>query len=217
MDASALTALCLSLQLAGVSTLILLLIALPLAWWLSQSNSWGKVIVEALVALPLILPPTVLGFYLLLFLGHTHFLGESWAFSFKGIVLGSVIYSFPFVVQPLQVAFSSIGKAPLETATTLGYGKMLRFYKVVLPLARGGILSAVVLGFMHTLGEFGVVLMIGGNIPGKTQVISIYIYDHVEQLQYHQANQLSLGLLIFSLIVLLMLYAFNPRYHRRGL
>ncbi len=217
MESSALTALLLSLQLAGLSTLILLLIGLPFAWWLSQNHSKLKVVLEAFVALPLILPPTVLGFYLLILLGQNSLANAGWAFSFKGLVLGSVIYSFPFVVQPLQVAFESIGKQPLEIAHTLGYSSIRRFFKVVLPLSRRGLLSAITLGFTHTLGEFGVVLMIGGNIPGKTQVISIYIYDHVEQLQYHQANILSLGLLIFSFVVLLALYSLNHRYRRMGI
>ena len=211
------SAIVLTLQLAFISTLILLLIGSPLAWWLSQSRSAWKPVIEAIVALPLILPPTVLGFYLLVLLSPQGVIGSALAyvtderlvFSFSGLVLGSVIYSLPFVVQPLHNAFHAIGKRPLEVAATLRATPWDCFISVVLPLAKPGYLTAAVLGFAHTVGEFGMVLMIGGNIPGKTQVISIAIYDHVESLQYTQAHVLSGGLLLLSFVTLLLLYRFN--------
>ncbi len=207
----------LSLRLAGVSTFLLLMIGLPLAQWLAKTRSWIKVYVEALVAMPLVLPPTVLGFYLLIALGSHGFIGETWtlisghslAFSFSGLVIGSVIYSLPFVIQPLQTAFESIGDWPMEVAATLGASKFDRFLSIKLPLAKRGLITAMVLGFAHTLGEFGVVLMLGGNIPGKTKLVSIEIYDKVEQFQYAQANTLSMILLLFSFLMLLALFAFN--------
>ena len=213
------SALWVTLQLAGVTTLILLLIGTPLAWWLARSRWRLKFLVESLVALPLVLPPTVLGFYLLIALGPNgplapllDFFGiRTLAFTFTGLVIGSVFYSLPFVVQPLQNAFSLIGERPLEAAATLRASPMDRFMSVALPLARPGYLTAAVLGFAHTLGEFGVVLMIGGNIPGETQVLSIAIYDHVEALDYGQAHLLSGGLLLLSFLMLLVVYAINRR------
>jgi len=215
-----LTALTVTLKLAGLTTVILLLVGTPLAWWLSQSRMRFKALVEALVALPLVLPPTVLGFYLLIALGpngpigsaYSWFGGQSLAFSFTGLVIGSAIYSLPFVVQPLRDAFSALGKRPLEVAATLRAGPLDRFITIVLPLARPGYITAAVLGFAHTLGEFGVVLMIGGNIPGKTQVLSIAIYDHVEAMEYGQAHWLAGGLLILSFVMLLLVYGLNHRF-----
>ncbi len=210
------TALLLTLKLAGLSTLILLLLGTPLAWWLARSHWSGKFVIEALIALPLVLPPTVLGFYLLIMLGNQGPLAQlglgSLAFSFTGLVIGSVIYSMPFVIQPLQNAFAAIGTRPLEVAATLRASPLDRFFTVALPLAKPGFLTAAVLGFAHTLGEFGVVLMIGGNIPGRTQVVSIAIYDHVEALEYTQAHWLSATLLLLSFALLLAVYAINRRF-----
>ena len=209
----------LSLQLATVTVLVLLVVATPLAWWLAFTRSRARTIVEAVVAMPLVLPPTVLGFYLLVLLGPAGFIGGPWlsitdttlTFSFVGLVFASVIYSFPFTIQPLQAAFEGVGRAPLEAAATLGAGPFDRFWNVASPLALRGYVSAVVLTFAHTLGEFGVVLMVGGNIPGRTKVISIAIYEHVETLEYAQAHVLSAGLLVFSFIVLLSVYVLNRR------
>ena len=219
LEAADFTAFTLTLKLAGVSTLILLCLGTPLAWWLSQTRTRGKSVVEALIALPLVLPPTVLGFYLLLALSPTGPVGStlnslglpSLAFSFSGLVLGSVIYSLPFVVQPLQTSFVAVGRRPLEAAATLGAGPLDRFLNIVLPMSKLGYLTAIVLGFAHTMGEFGVVLMIGGNIPGQTQVLSIAIYDHVEALEYSQAHWLAGLLLLFSFLVLLTVYTLNKR------
>jgi len=215
-----LSALWVSLQLATVSTLLLLILGTPLAWWLAHTRWKYKALLEALIALPLVLPPTVLGFYLLLALGPNGPIGGTmvWlgqqplAFTFTGLVLGSVIYSLPFVVQPLQSAFSSIGSRPMELAATLGASPLDRFFTVALPLARSGFITAAVLGFAHTLGEFGVVLMIGGNIPGETQVLSIAIYNHVEALEYGSAHRLSAGLLFLSFVLLIGIYAVNHRF-----
>lgn len=209
----------LSLKLAGLTVLILVVLGTPIAWWLSQTRSRSKVVVEAVVALPLVLPPTVLGFYLLILLGPNGWVGgpvqaltgSALSFSFAGLVFASTLYSLPFVVQPLHSAFESIGKAPMETAQSLGASRLDAFFSVICPLARRGYLTAVVLGFAHTLGEFGVVLMVGGNIPGKTKVISIEIYDRVEILEYTQAHVLSAGLLIFSFLVLVMVYSVNRK------
>lgn len=220
MNETDITALLITLKLATVTTLILLVIGTPLAWWLSRTRTRFKFIIEALVALPLVLPPTVLGFYLLLLLGPNGPLGAlmqslggaSLAFSFSGLVIGSVFYSMPFVVQPLQNAFYAIGSQPLEVAATLRASPLDRFFSIVLPLARPGFFTACVLGFAHTIGEFGVVLMIGGNIPGETQVLSIAIYDHVEALQYPQAHSLSAFLLVLSFLLLLMVFAINRRF-----
>ncbi|MCT7655439.1 molybdate ABC transporter permease subunit [Oceanimonas sp. NS1] len=213
-------ALGLTLRLAGVTVLVLLVLGTPLAWWLSQTQSRLKTVIEAVVALPLVLPPTVLGFYLLLALGPHGVIGGlsmalgggSLAFTFTGLVIGSAFYSLPFVVQPLQGAFEAMGRRPLEVAATLGASPLDRFLTVAVPLARRGFLTAIVLGFAHTLGEFGVVLMLGGNIPGATQVISIAIYDHVEMLQYDQAHTLSALLLVLSFSILMAVYALNRRF-----
>jgi molybdate transport system permease protein len=212
----------LSLQLAGVTTAVLLLVGTPLAWWLARTGSKLRAPIEALVAMPLVLPPTVLGFYLLLALGPEGPIGGVWrelgggplVFSFAGLVVGSVIYSLPFVVQPLQASFESVGRTPLEVAATLGAGPVDRFFSVAVPLARRGFVTAATLGFAHTLGEFGVVLMIGGNIPGKTRVVSIAIYDHVETLSYSEAHVLAAVLLIFSFAVLLGVFVVNRRLGR---
>jgi molybdate transport system permease protein len=215
-----LTALWITLKLAGITTLILLLMGTPLAWWLAHTRRRFKFLLEALVALPLVLPPTVLGFYLLVALGPHGPIGglmqalggQAPAFTFTGLVVGSVIYSLPFVVQPLQNAFTAVGRRPLEVAATLRASPLDRFFSVAIPLARPGFLTAAVLGFAHSLGEFGVVLMIGGNIPGKTQVLSIAIYDHVEALEYGHAHLLAGGLLVVSFILLMTIYALNRRF-----
>jgi len=209
----------LSLKLGAVTVLVLLLIATPLAWWLAFTRNRARVIVEAIVALPLVLPPTVLGFYLLILLGPAGAIGRFWAtltdstltFSFAGLVVASVIYSLPFAVQPLQTAFEGVGRAPLEAAATLGATPFQAFLRVASPAAVRGYVSALVLSFAHTLGEFGVVLMVGGNIPGRTKVISIAVYEHVETLEYAQAHTLAAGLLVFSFLVLLSVYALNRR------
>jgi len=205
----------LTLKLASLTTVILLLIGTPIALWLSRTRSWLRGPVGAVVALPLVLPPTVIGFYLLLALGPNGWIGQftqalglgTLTFSFTGLVIGSVIYSMPFVVQPLQNAFSAIGSRPLEVAATLRAGPWDTFFSVILPLARPGFISAAILGFAHTVGEFGVVLMIGGNIPDKTRVVSVQIYDHVEALEYSQAHWLAAAMLVFSFLVLLALYS----------
>jgi molybdate transport system permease protein len=217
----------LSLALAGMTVLVLLALGTPLAWWLAHTRARSRSIVEAVVALPLVLPPTVLGFYLLVLLGPAGSIGRLWVeltgetltFSFTGLVVASVIYSLPFVVQPLQGAFEGIGRAPLEAAATLGAAPWQAFLSIASPLALRGYISAVVLGFAHTLGEFGVVLMVGGNIPGATRVVSIAIYEHVETLDYATAHVLSAGLLAFSFLVLLAVYAINRRLpmNRSGL
>jgi len=214
-------ALLITLKLAGTTTLILLLLGTPLAWWLATTRSRARSAIEAVIALPLVLPPTVLGFYLLLAFSPDGPIGAttaalglpSMAFSFWGLVLGSAIYSLPFVVQPLQNSFAGLGRTSLEVAATLGAGPLDRFISVVLPLSKMGYLTAAVLGFAHTLGEFGVVLMIGGNIPGETQVLSIAIYDHVEALEYNQAHWLAAGLILCSFLVLLVIYSANRRFH----
>ncbi len=217
MDPNDLSALWVTLQLALISTLLLLLLGMPVAWWLARSRSRFRTLVETVIALPLVLPPTVLGFYLLIALSPNGLLGASWialggeglAFTFTGLVIGSVLYSMPFVVQPLQNAFAAIDPRTLEAASTLRATPLDCFFSVVIPLARPGLITGATLGFAHTLGEFGVVLMIGGNIPGKTQVLSIAIYDHVESLQYAQAHLLSAGLLILSFLILFLVYRMN--------
>ncbi len=218
----ALPPLWLSLRLAFLSTILLLLAGIPLAWWLSHSRNRLVGLIEALVALPLVLPPTVIGFYLLLMLGGGgplaplwELLGHAPAFHFSGLVIGSLIYSLPFVVQPLIAAFRSQAPQIIEMAATLGAGPMDRMLHVGLPLARAGLLRAAVLGFAHTLGEFGVVLMIGGNIPGETRVLSIAIFQHVELMDYGTAHLLSGMLLAFSLLVLLLVYGRSRREIRR--
>jgi molybdate transport system permease protein len=215
-----LTALAITLKLAFVSTLILLLLGTPLAWWLARTRWKLKFIPEAIVALPLVLPPTVLGFYLLIALGPNGPVGglmesaggRPLAFTFTGLVIGSIIYSMPFVVQPLQDAFHAIGRRPMEVAATLRASPIDRFFTVAVPLARPGFFTAAVLGFAHTIGEFGVVLMIGGNIPGETRVASIAIYDHVEGLQYAHAHWLSATLLVLSFLMLIAVYGLNRRF-----
>jgi molybdate transport system permease protein len=215
----------LTLRLAFISTAVLLVLGTPLAWWLARTRSRSKPFVDALIALPLVLPPTVLGFYLLVALGPEGPIGgvlrqlggQPPAFTFAGLVIGSVIYSLPFVVQPLQDTFARIGRRPLEVAATLGAGPVDRWWSVVLPLARPGYLTAAVLGFAHTLGEFGVVLMIGGNIPGRTQVVSIAIYDHVEALDYGAAHLLAGLLLALSFALLIVVYVTNRRWRGTAL
>lgn len=209
----------LTLTLAGVTVLVLLVVGTPIAWWLAHTQAPLRSIVEAIVALPLVLPPTVLGFYLLLALGPHGFVGGVWkhltgsslTFSFSGLVIASTLYSLPFVVQPLHGAFEAIGKGALEAAWSLGASRFDAFCTVISPMALRGYLTAIVLGFAHTLGEFGVVLMVGGNIPGETRVISIAIFDMVEAMEYHQAHLLSAGMLGVSFLVLLSVYVVNRR------
>ncbi|MEE4203821.1 MAG: molybdate ABC transporter permease subunit [Halieaceae bacterium] len=212
-------AVALTAQLAAVTTLLLLLIGSPVAWWLARSKHPMKPLVEAVVALPLVLPPTVLGFYLLVFLNPDSVLGSLWlqltdetlTFSFAGLVVASLVYSLPFMVQPLQTAFAAIGDDFLEAAATMRASPVDRFFSLVLPLTRRGYLAAATLTFAHTVGEFGVVLMIGGNIPGETRVLSIAIFEHVEMVNYPAAHSLSLGLLLFSFVVLAVVYGLNRR------
>jgi len=212
-------ALWLSLQLALLSTLLLLLLCTPLAWWLARSSSRLRVLIDAIVSLPLVLPPTVLGFYLLLLLGPRGWVGRalhalglpSPLFSFSGLVIGSMLYSLPFVVQPLRDAFQGVGQRALEVAATLRASPVDRFFSVALPLAARGALTAAVLSFAHTVGEFGVVLMIGGNIPARTQTASIALFNHVESLDYGAAHRLSATLLALCLLLLLIVYGFNRR------
>jgi len=213
-------ALRLTLELAGVTTMVLLVLGTPLAWWLACTRAWWRELVGSLVALPLVLPPTVLGFYLLIFLGPegpggwlTDTLGLGpLVFTFPGLVVGSVVYSMPFVVQPLRNAFEAIGERPLEVAATLRASPWAVFTHVALPLARRGYLTASVLGFAHTVGEFGVVLMIGGNLPGETRVASIAIYDHVEALEWTQAHALSATLVQFAFAALLAMHVLERRW-----
>jgi molybdate transport system permease protein len=224
LDDAALQAITLTAKLAATSTVVLLLAGTPLAWWLARTRSWFKGPVGALVALPLVLPPVVLGFYLLVLTGPQGPVGQltqslGWGllpFSFAGLVVGSVFYSLPFVVQPLQNAFEAIGDRPLEVAATLRASPLDTFFTVVLPLSRPAYLTAAVMGFAHTVGEFGIVLMMGGNIPGQTRVLSVQIYDHVEALEYAQAHWLAGGLLAFSFLVLLALYLLEPSRRLRG-
>lgn len=207
-------ALWLTLKLAGVTTLLLLLVGVPIAWWLAFTRSRWRSVASAVVALPLVLPPTVIGFYLLLLMGPHGWVGQftTWlglgtlVFTFGGLVVGSALYSLPFVVQPLQNAFQAMGQRPLEAAATLGASPMDRFFTVALPLAKPGLLTATVLGFAHTVGEFGVVLMIGGNIPDKTRVVSVQLFDHVEAMAYAQAHGLAAVMVVFSFAVLWLLY-----------
>ncbi|MDH0498453.1 molybdate ABC transporter permease subunit [Stutzerimonas stutzeri] len=224
LDGTDFAAIWLTVKLASVTTLLLLLLGTPLAWWLARTGSRLRGPIGAVVALPLVLPPTVLGFYLLVALGPNGPIGQLTQslglgllpFTFAGLVVGSVLYSMPFVVQPLQNAFEAIGERPLEAAATLRAGPWDTFFSVVLPLARPGFVTASVLGFAHTVGEFGVVLMIGGNIPEKTRVVSVQIYDHVEAMEYAQAHWLAGGMLLFSFLVLLMLYGSRFRQGWRG-
>ncbi len=214
LNASDLGALYLTFKVASIATLLLLLLGTPLAWWLARTRSRWKGVINAVVALPLVLPPTVLGFYLLVLMGpagvigqFTHWLGiGTLPFTFTGLIVASVLYSLPFVVQPLQASFAAIGEQPLEAAATLRAGPLDTFFSVVVPLAKPGFLTAGILGFTHTVGEFGVVLMVGGNIPDRTRVVSVQIYNHVEALEYTQAHWLAGILVLFSFSVLLVLY-----------
>jgi len=215
-------AILLTLKLATIVTLLLLLIGTPIAWWLARTDSRLKGVIGAIVSLPLVLPPTVLGFYLLVTMGPNGPIGHLTQalgigllpFSFPGLVIGSAFYSLPFAVQPLQNAFEAIGNRPLEVAATLRASPLDAFFSVAVPLAVPGFISAAILGFAHTVGEFGVVLMIGGNIPEKTRVVAVQIYDHVEALEYVQAHWLAGGMLLFSFLVLCGLYTFNPAYRK---
>ena len=219
-----LQAIWLTIRLAAIVTLILLGVGTPIAWWLARAKAWWKVPVGAVVALPLVLPPSVLGFYLLLAMGPdgpiggiTRTLGiDALPFTFWGLVTASVFYSLPFMVQPLQTAFESVGERPLEIAATLRASPLDAFFSVVVPMAMPGFLTASILTFAHTVGEFGVVLMIGGNVPGVTRVAAVQIYDHVEALEYAQAHRLSLVMLAFSFLVLLTLYAWRPGSRKEG-
>ncbi len=210
----------LTFKLASITTVLLLILATPLAWWLAFSRARFKPVVEAITALPLILPPTVLGFYFLILLGPNAGLGKWWfeltgstlTFSFSGLVIASMVYSLPFVAQPLSNAFAAMGTKPLEEAANLGAGPIDRFFTVALPLSKRGILTASVLGFAHTVGEFGVVLMVGGNIPGKTRVISISIFEDVETLNFANAHIMSAALVGFSFVVLLVVFSLNRNF-----
>ena len=214
LSSADLDTLLLTFKVAGIATTIMLLVGTPLAWWLNRTHSVWKGPINAIVALPLVLPPTVLGFYILVLMGPSGVIGQftnwlglgSLAFTFYGLVVGSVLYSMPFVVQPLQTAFAMIDKQSLEAAATLRASPLDSFFSVVLPLAKPGFITAAILGFTHTVGEFGVVLMIGGNIPNKTRVVSVQIYNHVEALEYNDAHWLAGCLLLFSFTVLLVLY-----------
>ena len=209
----------LTLQLASVTTVLLLVLCTPLAWWLAHTRSRWRGPVGAVVALPLVLPPTVIGFYLLVSMGPGGAIGQltealglgRLPFTFPGLVVGSLVYSLPFAVQPLQRAFEALGRRPLEVAATLGASPLDRFFSVALPLARPGFVTAAILSFAHTVGEFGVVLMLGGNIPGVTRVVSVQIYDHVEAMEYAQAHWLAGGMVAFSFIVLMLLHWLQPR------
>jgi len=213
----------LSAQLAFVTSTLLIVLGAPLAWWLSQTRSRTKPVVQAVVAMPIVLPPTVLGFYLLIVLGPQGAIGSWWVrvtgetltFSFTGLVIASCLYSLPFAVQPMQNAFESLSRKTLEAAWTLGASKIDAFFAVAVPLSLRGFIGAAVLSFAHTLGEFGVVLMVGGNIPGETRVVSIAIYDHVETLDYAAAHQLSLILILFAFVVLFAMFLINRRWQSR--
>jgi len=217
------SAILLTLKLASLTTIVLLLLGIPLSWWLSNTRNVFKPVVETIVAIPLVLPPTVLGFYLLILMGSNgalgqfseFFTGQHLAFTFTGLLIASVLYSLPFVVQPLQTAFEQLDKKNIDAAYVLGAYPVRVFFTIVLPQARRGFITAIILGFSHTVGEFGVVLMVGGNIPGETQVVSIAIYEMVESLEYEQAHLLSAGLLFFSFIVLMVVYGFNARHRVR--
>jgi molybdate transport system permease protein len=219
------TTILLTLRLATTVTILLLLFATPLAWWLARTHSWLKGPLSAIVALPLVLPSTVLGFYLLLAMGPNGAIGQftqalglgTLPFTFWGLVVASMVYSMPFVVQPIQNAIEAIGDRPLEVAATLGAGPVDRFFTVVLPLAKPGFMTATILGFAHTVGEFGIILMIGGSISGETRVVSVQIYDHVEALEYAQAHALSGVMIVFSFLVLLMLYSFKSKRKAVGM
>ncbi len=218
-----LISLAITLKLAGITTLVLILIGTPLAWWLARTTNIAGFILEPIVALPIVLPPTVLGFYLLILFSPESGFGKSWfwltgstlAFTFEGLVFGSIIYSLPFYVQPLQIAFENVKQDLLDAAATLGAGTLDRFFNIVVPLCRTGFVVAATLAFAHTVGEFGIVLMIGGNIPEETRVLSIALFDHVETLQYQRAHLLAAGLLVFSFILLLVVYTLNRSAKKR--
>jgi molybdate transport system permease protein len=222
LDPGAAQAIGLTLQLAATTTVVLLLVATPLAWWLSQTNSRWRTPIAALVTLPLVLPPTVLGFYLLVLLGPQGWVGmfTQWlgvgllSFSFTGLLLGAIVCSLPFAVQPIQYAFEAMGRRPMEVAATLRARPWDAFFTVALPLAKPGLLTATVLSFAHTVGEFGVVLMIGGNIPGQTRVVSTQIFGHVEAMEYGQAHVLAAGMVVFSFVVLVALSRLKQRSDR---
>jgi molybdate transport system permease protein len=218
------TAIGLTVELAAVTTIILLIVGTPIAWWLARSSAWWKELVAAIVALPLVLPPTVLGFYLLIALGPGGpggLIASLWgartlAFTFQGLVIGSVVYSMPFVVQPIRNAFEAMGERPLEVAATLRASPTRAFWTVAVPLARPGLLTAAVLGFAHAVGEFGIVLMIGGSIPGKTKVLSVAIFDYVETSQWRQASILAAGMVVFAFAVILTMTLIEKRVARAG-
>ncbi|MBV1877557.1 MAG: molybdate ABC transporter permease subunit [Pseudomonadales bacterium] len=223
MSAGDWTALWVTAQLATITTVILIITATPLAWWLARTTHPIRTLVEPLVALPIVLPPTVLGFYLLLAFSPSSPFGQLWlnitdhtlAFSFPALVIGSVIYSLPFYVQPLQVVFENVEQSLLDAAATLGSNNLDRFFAIIIPLSRRGFVVAICLAFAHTVGEFGIVLMIGGNIPGETRVLSITLFDHVESLQYGQAHILAGGLLTFSFLLLTLVYGVNRKWQNR--
>jgi len=218
-----LEALWITAQLASVTTLILIIVGTPLAWWLARTSSPFRILIEPVVALPIVLPPTVMGFYLLIVFSPDNPIGNLWinltgaplAFTFSALVIGSVIYSLPFYVQPLQVAFENVEQGLLDAAATLGANSLDRFFTVIAPLSRRGFVVATCLAFAHTVGEFGIVLMIGGNIPGETRVLSIALFDHVESLKYESAHQLAGGLLLFSFALLLVVYSLNRKWQAR--
>lgn len=221
---SDLMAIWLSIRIASITTFLLLLVGTPIAYWLARTTSRLKGPVGAIVALPLVLPPTVIGFYLLLAMGPNGLIGKftlslglgTLPFTFWGVVIASMLYSLPFVVQPIQNAIEALGKRPFEVAASLGANPWDSFFTVILPLARPGFITATILGFAHTMGEFGVVLMVGGNIPGVTRVISVQIYDHVESMEYDAAHGLSLAMILFSFLVLTAVYSFNHRKKKSG-
>lgn len=221
MNSQQLQTILLSLKLASIVTFLLIIFCIPLAWWLARSKTLFKFFIESVVSLPLVLPPTVLGFYFLMAMGAEGPLGQisqalgigPLAFTFKGLVIASFIYSLPFVIRPIQNSFESIGRRSMEVAATLGASPLDSFFNVALPMAKKGIISALILGFCHTLGEFGVILIIGGNIPNETKVLAIDIYDHVEALEYQAANQLSLVLVIFSFLAISILNYINRNNH----
>ena len=223
MNDGDLTSLLITAQLASITTIILALIGTPLAWWLARTSNPIRVLVEPIVALPIVLPPTVLGFYFLMAFSPDNFLGNLWilltgsplAFTFSALVIGSVIYSLPFYVQPLQVAFENVEQGLLDAAATMGASNLDSFFSVIVPLSRRGFVVAACLAFAHTVGEFGIVLMIGGNIPGETRVLSIALFDHVESLQYQNAHILAGGLMIFSFLLLSVVYSLNRKWQSR--
>jgi molybdate transport system permease protein len=223
MNDGDLTSLLITAQLASITTIILAFIGTPLAWWLARTSNPIRVLVEPIVALPIVLPPTVLGFYFLIAFSPDNFLGDLWilltgsplAFTFSALVIGSVIYSLPFYVQPLQVAFENVEQGLLDAAATMGASNLDSFFSVIVPLSRRGFVVAACLAFAHTVGEFGIVLMIGGNIPGETRVLSIALFDHVESLQYQNAHILAGGLMIFSFLLLSVVYSLNRKWQSR--